>query len=72
MLRTALISVICALVMMSALTFIIGGVCSHCFNQRWRKLANKNYESSPSHPTTEPGVDLELKENVAYVTIRPK
>ena len=72
MLRTALISVTCVLVMMSALMFVVGFVCGHCFSQRWRKSANKNDESSPSHLTTEPGEDLELKENVAYVTIRPK
>ena len=72
MLRTALISVTCVLVTMSALTFIIGAVCGNYLGQRWRKsAANKNIES-PSDPTTEPGEDLELKENVAYITIRPK
>ena len=69
-LRTALISVTCVLVMMSALTFIIGVVCGHCLSQRWRKsAATKKNDESPSDPTAE---DLELKENVAYITIRPK
>ena len=71
MLRTVLISVICVLVMMSVLTFVLGVVCSHCFSQRWRQSADKNTES-PSDPITEPGEDLELKENVAYITIHPK
>ena len=70
-LRTALISVTCVLVMMLALTFVIGFVCGHCISQRWRKSAQKN-NNSPSNPTIEPGEDLELKENVAYITIRPK
>ena len=72
MLRTALISVTCVLVMMSALIFVVGFVSGHCFSQRWRKSANKKDKSSPSDPTTESGEDLELKENVAYITIHPK
>ena len=73
MLRAALILVTCVLGVMSILTFIIGFVCGHCFSQRWRKSAGKNNESpSESNPTTEPGEDLELKENVAYVTLHPK
>ena len=72
-LRTALIAVTCVLVMMSALTFVIGFVCGNCFSQRWRKSAGRNNESpSDSNTTTEPGEDLELKQNVAYITIRPK
>ena len=69
MLRTALISVTCVIVVISILTFVIGFVGGHCFSQRWRKSANMSDESSP---TTEPGEDLELKENVAYITIHPK
>ena len=61
----------CVLVMLSALTFIIGFVCGHYFSQRRRKSVKKN-TGSPSNPTTEPGEDLELKENVAYITIHPK
>ena len=72
-LRTALITVTCVLVMMLALTFVIGFVCGHCISQRWKKSAGKNDESpSDSNSTTEPGEDLELKQNVAYITIRPK
>ena len=62
----------CVLVVMSALMFVVGFVCGQCFSQRRTKSANKNDESSPSHPTREPGEDLELKENVAYVSIHPK
>ena len=72
-LRTALISVTCVLVMMSALMFLIGFSCGHCFSQRWRKPSNgKKDDESPSNLTIEPREDLELKENVAYITIRPK
>ena len=69
-LRTALISVTCVLVMMLALTFLIGFICCHCFSQRWRRPpGNKNDQSQPNLAATE---DLELKENVAYITICPK
>ena len=55
--------------MMSALTFVIGAVCGHCLCQKWRKsAAAKKNDESPSDPTTE---DLELKGNVAYITISP-
>ena len=72
MLRTALISVTCVLIMMSALTFLVGFICGHCFSQRWRRPSVKKDDESPSNLTTEPKEDLELKENVAYITIRPK
>ena len=72
-LRIALISVTCVLGVLSILTFIIGFVYGNCFSQRWRKSTGKNNESpSDSNPTIEPGEDLELKENVAYITIHPK
>ena len=67
-LRTALISVTCVLVMVSILTFIVGFVCGHFFSQRRRKSSGKKDEL-PSSPTAE---DLELKDNVAYITIHPK
>ena len=71
MLKTALIAVTCVLIIMSALMLIIGFVCDHYYSQRWRKSAGKNKESpSDSNPTTELMEDLELKENVAYITIR--
>lgn len=69
-LRTALISVTCVLVMLLLLTFITGFVCGHYFTQTLRKPANKNDGSLPD-PTTEHGGDLELKENIAYITLRP-
>ena len=73
MLRTALVVVTCVLGVMSALMFVIGFVCGHCFSQRKRKSAGKNNESPlDSTPTTEAREDLELKENVAYITIHPK
>ena len=71
-LRTALISVTCVLVMMSALMYLIGFICGHCFSQRWRKSSGKKDDESPSNLTAEPREDLELKENVAYITIRPR
>ena len=67
MLRTALVSVTCVLVVMASLTFIIGFFCGHYLSQRWRKSADRNKQSK-SH-NMEP--DLELKENVAYITLHP-
>ena len=69
-LRTALISVTCILVVMSVFTFIIGFVCGHYFNQRLRKSADKNKQSASQNPKIMES-DLELKENVAYITVRP-
>ena len=70
LLRTALISVTCVLVMTSVLTFIIGLFCGHCLSQRRRKSGRETV-STPSNATAHVK-DLELKENVAYVTLRPK
>ena len=67
-LRTALISVTCVLGVMSILTFIIGFLFGNCFSQRRRKSSGKKDESL-SNPTAE---DLELKDNVVYITIHPK
>ena len=71
-LGTALISVTCALVIMTALMFLIGFICGNCFSQRWRRPLGKKDDESPSNFTTEPREDLKLKDNVAYITIRPK
>ena len=71
LLRPALISVSCLLVVASVLMFIIGLICGHCLSQRWRKLIQHKQSMSMSH-TTEQVEDLELKENVAYVTLHPK
>ena len=72
-LRPALISVSCLLIIASVLMFIIGFVCGHCFSQRKRKFTAQHVEQSVSTPTSSERVeDLELKENVAYVTLRPK
>ena len=68
MLTTALIPVTCILVVISVLMFIVGSICGHCLR---RKSANKNAELSTT-PGNEQVEDLELKENVAYVTLRPK
>ena len=72
-LRSALISVSCLLVVASVLIFIIGFVCGHCFSQRCRKLI-QHKQSMPTSTAAagEIAEDLELKENVAYVTLRPK
>ena len=72
MLRTALISVTCVLVMTSVFTIIAGIVCYHCISQRWRAASadiNKQPESHSSPKDTES--ELELKENVAYITLHP-
>ena len=72
MLRTSLISVTCVSVMISLFTFITGIVCHRYICQRWRASSadiNKQPEShgNPKHTESE----LELKENVAYITLRP-
>ena len=73
MLRTALISVTCVLVVMSVFTVIAGIVCYHCISQRWRASRSpdtiKQPESHSNPKDTES--ELELKENVAYITLRP-
>ena len=70
MLRTALISVTCILVVMSVFIFIIGYVCGHYSSQRLRQSADKNKQSGSQNPKIMES-DLELKENVAYITVRP-
>ena len=73
MLRTALISVTCLSIIMSTLTFVIGFVCGHYFSQRWKESATSNQnKENVSNTTNEGGEDLDLKENVAYITLRPK
>ena len=69
-LRSALISVSCLLFVASVLIFII---CGHCFSQRCRKLI-QHKQSMPMSTAAagEIAEDLELEENVAYVTLRPK
>ena len=71
-LRIALISVTCVLAVISLLMFIIGFIYGHYLLVR-KKSANENDKSS-SNPPVEQMEDLsiELKENVAYVTLRPK
>ena len=70
----ALISVSCVAVVASVLMFIIGFVCGHCFSQRRRKLTQheQTMSMSTAAASNEPEGDLELKDNVAYVTLRPK
>ena len=70
----ALISVSCVAVVASVLMFIIGFVCGHCFSQRWKKLTQheQTMSMSTAAASNELEGDLELKDNVAYVTLRPK
>ena len=69
-LRAAMISVVCLSVLVSAVMFVVGVVCGHCISQRWRvSTAGKQRKERESSATNE---DLELKENVAYVTLHPK
>ena len=69
---TALISMISVLAVISVLTFIIGLICGQYYLRRKSAAANKNAESSNTGPASEHVEDLELKENVAYVTLHPK
>ena len=70
----ALISVSCVAVVASVLMFIIGFFCGHCFSQRPKKLTQheQTMSMSTAAASNEPEGDLELKDNVAYVTLRPK
>ena len=70
----ALISVSCVAVVASVLMFIIGFICGHCFSQRRKILAQheQTMSTSTAAASNEPEGDLELKDNVAYVTLRPK
>ena len=70
MLRTVLISVTCILVVISVFIFITGFVCGHYFSQRWRRSVDKNKQSA-SQNTKIMESELELKENVAYITVHP-
>ena len=70
----ALISVSCVAVVASVLMFIIRFVCGHCFSQRRKKLTQheQTMSTSTAAASNEPEGDLELKDNVAYVTLHPK
>ena len=70
----ALISVSCVAVVASVLMFIIGFVCGHCFGQRRKKLTQheQTISTSTAAASNEQEGDLELKDNVAYVTLHPK
>jgi heme/copper-type cytochrome/quinol oxidase subunit 2 len=72
MLRTALISVTCALLVISVFTFIAGMVCYHCISQRRRASADTNKQSESQNNPKDMESDLELKENAAYITLRPR
>ena len=69
----ALISVTCTLAVVSVLMFVIGVTCGYHIKMR-KSAVNKNAKSSSviQSPASEHMEDLQLKENVAYVTIRPK
>ena len=73
MLRTALISVTCVLVVMSVLTIIAGIVCYHYISQRWRAARSADINKQPGSNSNPKDTEseLELKENVAYITLRP-
>lgn len=65
-LRIALISVTSVLVMLSVLMFITGFICGHYAG---KKSVDKNDGSTSANEHEE---DLEMKGNVAYITLRPK
>ena len=71
MLRTALITVTCISVLMSVVAFIAGIAFYHCISQRWRAASadiNKQPGSHSNPKDTES--ELELKENVSYISLR--
>ena len=70
----ALISVLCVAVVASVLMFIVGFVCGQCFGQGRRNLTQheQTMSTSTAAASNEQEGDLELKDNVAYVTLRPK
>ena len=72
-LRPVLIFVSCLLVVASLLMFIIGFICGQYFNQRChRKLTRQERSRAMSTAAASKHVEnLELNENVAYVTLRP-
>ena len=73
MLRSALISVVCLSILISAMTFVVGIICGHCISLRLRvSTAGKQSKKQESSAINEQGEDLELKENVAYITLHPK
>jgi hypothetical protein len=72
MLRTALVSVTCVLVVTSVFTFIAGVACYHSISQRWRASADTNKQSESPNIPKDTELDLELKENAAYITLRPR
>ena len=63
-------SVTCVLAVMSVFIFITGFVCCHYFSQKWRKSADMNKQSASQNPKIMES-DLDLKDNVAYITLRP-
>jgi hypothetical protein len=72
MLRTALISVTCTLLVMSVFIFIAGIVCGYYISQRRRASAVTNKQSESQNVPKDMEPELELKENAAYITIRPR
>jgi hypothetical protein len=54
--------------------FIIGFICGRCFSQRQKKLTQQEQSMSTSTAAAanEPVEELELRDNVAYVTLHPK
>ena len=71
MLRTALITVTCVLVVTSVFTFIAGIICHRCISQRRRASADINKQPGSISNPKDTESELELKENVAYITLRP-
>ena len=72
MLRTALISVTFALVVLSVLMFLVGFITGgYYFSQRWRKAASAIESEPPSNPPNEPQEGVDLKKNIAYMDLDP-
>ena len=79
----AVVTSISTFLVTSVFIFIIGFVCGHCFSQRYivkRSAKEKTVQGEQSHPNPtydtillnvvkQEEQDLELKENIAYLTL---
>ena len=82
---SAVVSSISTFLVTSVIIFIVGFVCGHCFGQRYKRPAKETsgtiVQGEHSRPICDPNFtylpkmvkqeeqDLELKENVAYLTL---
>jgi hypothetical protein len=70
-LRTALITVTCVLVVISVFTFIAGLICGYYISQRRRASTDINEQSESQNIPKDLELELELKKNAAYIHLHP-